>query len=75
MSPLIWKVYRDGEMVASLRYAEEAAAVVALGGAAVIKVNGRIVWREGREAQPAGESYDYVAALCRARRQRQTVVR
>ncbi len=48
--------------VASLRYPEDAAAVIAVQApGAVVKINGQIVWREGCETQPAGESYDYAA--------------
>lgn len=59
-----WKVYSpDGEYIAATRYAEDAAALVAVrGDGATIRWNhGSVVWREGAEKQPAGESYDYVA--------------
>jgi hypothetical protein len=60
---LDFKVYRDGELVAACRYAEEAAGIIAVSNSGVIKVNGRIVWREGEEDQAAWESYDYVAEV------------
>ena len=66
-SALVWKVYRGRELVASTRYAEEAAAIVALTGTGVVKRDGRTVWYEGREAQPAGESYDYATAVMHQR--------
>ncbi len=56
---------RDGEYQAATKRPEEAAAVVSLlGEGATIRnghANNRTVWREGSEAQPAGESYDFVA--------------
>ena len=60
-----YKVHNsNGELIASCRHAEDAAALVALNGRnARIKVGGRVVWREGFEQQDAAESYDYVAAV------------
>lgn len=62
-----WKVYLDGEYRASCRYPEDAAMLVAcLGDGAQIRdghAARSIVWNEGAEEQPAGESYDYVAAM------------
>jgi len=55
-----WKVFerslRTGkmEMVASCRYAEQAAALAGMTGAGVIKAHGRIVWRDGWETMPVG---------------------
>ena len=65
-SMLRFKVYdQDGVYQAATNRPEEAGAIVALlGDGSVIKDgqnNRRIVWREGAEAQPAGESYDVVA--------------
>lgn len=58
---------RDGEYVAACAHAEDAAAVVALHGDGTEIRRGRLqkhcVWLEGKEGQPAGESFDYVATL------------
>jgi hypothetical protein len=63
-SPM-FKVYSGDEYVASVKYAEHAAAIVALeGDYGTIRYGHSkrmILWREGLEAQPAGESYDFVA--------------
>jgi|GEM_PF-2508119 hypothetical protein len=60
-----WKVYRDNEYVAAFKYAEDAAAFVAITGGHVR--NGHrvrdTVWREGAEAFSAGRSYDAAAAV------------
>lgn len=66
MNELRFKVYNAGGfLIASCKFMEDAAALVALHGeGATIRV-GRgqrsIVWTEGAEEQSAGESYDYVA--------------
>jgi len=65
-SPLIWKVYHGAELFGATRHAEDAAAMVALGGSTV-KHEGRVVWREGREQFSAGESYDRAAGVMHAR--------
>lgn len=71
------KVYRRGEYIAACKYAEDAAAIVAMeseaegdhacqGKADTFIKNGHsgsILWHEGHEGQPAGESYDFVARL------------
>jgi hypothetical protein len=63
-SPLVFKVYTPEGIVASCKFAEDAAAVVALHtDRGTIQWDGRIVWREGREDQPASDSYDYVAQV------------
>ena len=68
-SPLVWKVYSPTEQVGAVRYAEEAAALVSLyGDGGQVKVDGRIVWREGRESQTAGESFDFAAGVMHGRR-------
>ena len=53
----------DGEYVAACKYGEEAACIMSMNGdGSVVKYGHRhVVWREGQEAQPAGESYDFVA--------------
>jgi hypothetical protein len=58
-----FKVYKDsGEYVAACKYPEDAAAIVAsYGDGATIRLgHRRVIWQEGSETQPAGESYDYV---------------
>lgn len=58
-----YKVYSPaGEYEASCKHVESAAALVAfLGDGATIRyLHKRTVWTEGKEAQPAAESYDYV---------------
>lgn len=68
MTP-VWKVYRDHEYRAAVKYPEDAAALVAaLGDGTVLRHgHGRIVWREGSEEFPAGESYDRFADVVTAR--------
>jgi hypothetical protein len=67
-SPLVWKVYNSGEHVASLRFAEDAAMVVGNTGEGIVKVDGRIVWREGREEMPACDYVDAAADVMIRRR-------
>ena len=57
------KVYRGDEYVASVKYAEDAAAIIASGGEDMTIRDGHkhVVWTEGQEAQSAAESYDFVA--------------
>jgi len=65
--PVAWlKVYsRDGNYLASCVEPEGAAALVAMAATGATIRNGHalknVVWTEGKEAQPAGESYDLVA--------------
>jgi len=66
-SPLVWKVYNANEHVASLKYAEDAALVVANTEHGVVRVDGRVVWRETLDG-PAGNSYDQAAQVMAARR-------
>ena len=63
------------EYVASCKYAEDAAALVAvLGEGATIRFgHGPVLWAEGREDQSAGESYDHVREVCDAREHRYQV--
>lgn len=61
---MCWQVYNpQGEHVASLVYAEDADALVAFygDGATIRTTSDTILWHEGLEDQPAGESYDHVA--------------
>jgi len=63
-----WIVILDGEMRAVFVYAEEAACLVSMLGEGATITNGqKAVWREGKEEQPAGESYDFVAETCAKR--------
>lgn len=67
-----WKVYNpQGEYVASCVHAEDAATLVACygNGAEIRGGHARkfLVWSEGNETFPAGESYDRVALLCAER--------
>lgn len=62
---LPWRVYFETVLVAEFLHAEDAASFVAFrGDGAQIFANGKIVWSEGQEDQPAGESYDHVADVC-----------
>lgn len=62
-----FKIYTAaGEYIAAAKYAEDAAAIVAVcgqGDGATIRAGhakADIVWTEGAEDQPAAESYDHV---------------
>lgn len=65
--PVAWmKVYDgNGNFLASCVDSGSAAAVVALAGDGATIRNGHakknVIWAEGNEAQPATESYDFVA--------------
>lgn len=61
----IWKVYRGKEYIGCVKYAEDAAALVALSpdDGIVKHGHGLIAWREGRETISAGNSYDGAAAI------------
>jgi hypothetical protein len=60
-----WKVYVRGKYVASCKYLEDAAAIVALNGdgTEIRDDHGPVLWREGQEDFPASESYDGVAKV------------
>ena len=63
-----FKVYRNGEYIAACRYGEDAAALVALTGDGTVRYGHRlVVWTEGQESFPAGESYDGAAAIMEQR--------
>ena len=57
-----FKVYRDKEYVAACKHLEDAAAIVAMGSSGQIRFQHTrlVLWDEGRESQPAAESYDFV---------------
>jgi hypothetical protein len=58
----------EGRYVASARDVTLAAVVVAfLGDGARVKYHGRIIWTEGSESEPAGDSFDGAAELMSAR--------
>ena len=65
--PVAWmKVYsKNNDYLGCCVEAEGAAALVALAGNGATIRNGHArknaIWVEGREAQPAGESFDFVA--------------
>lgn len=62
-----WKVYRNKEYIGCCKYAEDAAALVSLGGGVVKHGHSLTVWVEGQEAFNAGESYDGAAKIMFAR--------
>ena len=61
------KVYCEKEYIAACKYAEDAAALVALSGGEIRLDHRLVVWREGAEDQPAAESFDHVATVVRRR--------
>lgn len=71
--PVAWmKIYdAAGNYVASCVEAEAGAALMAMYGEGAEIRNGHAkknaIWREGFEAQPAGDSYDFVALVCKER--------
>lgn len=60
-----FKIYNRNEYVAACKYAEDAAALVAiLGDGAKIKYgHSLVVWREGKEGINTGDNYDKAAAI------------
>ncbi len=57
-------VWQGDELRGIINHAEDAAGFVAfLGDGAVVKYRGKVVWTEGQEKQPAGESYDFAAGV------------
>lgn len=66
------KIYDpSGNYVASCVQPEAGAALMAMYGKGAEIRNGHakknVIWREGSEAQPAGDSFDFVASVCNAR--------
>jgi len=66
-----WKVYASGKYQAACHEIEAAAVLASFyGNGAQIRAehsSGWILWTEGAETQPAGESYDFVASTCAER--------
>lgn len=58
-----YKIYRDKEYVGCVKYAEDAAALVAVSGGEVRWGHSPkwALWREGKEEFQAGESHDTAA--------------
>lgn len=68
-----WKVYdANGKYQAACKEVEAAAALIGFyGDGASIRLDhakSATVWLEGKEAQPAAESYDFVAQVVETRR-------
>ena len=63
-----FKVYRNGEYVASCKDIEDAAAIAAMGGIGVTIRDGHsfVVWENDRDGDP-GDSFDHVANVAYAR--------
>jgi hypothetical protein len=68
-----WKVYLGAEFIASCRYPEDAAALVAAhrDGGYVYYNHDLCVWQEGKEEFWAGENYDRAADIMRQRVKRE----
>ena len=64
-----YKIYRDGEYVGCVKYAEDAAVLVAVSGGEVRWGHSKSwrLWAEGSEEFPAGESYDSAAEIMNTR--------
>lgn len=63
-----YKIYRGKEYVASVKYLEDAAALVAITGEGTVRLDpSRIIWTEGNEAFSAGDSFDEAALVMRNR--------
>ncbi len=66
-----FKVYNSAKQyIAACKHVEDAAALAALNGNGTTIRAGHsvILWTEGAESQPAGESYDFVAEVAEQRR-------
>ena len=64
-----YKIYRNGEFVASCKQAEDAAAICGMTTGTVVKFRHRqIIYREYEDAPLAGDSWDAAAALMRENR-------
>ena len=62
-----FKVFHFGNYVAACGDGVIAASVASMTSEGVVKVEGRIVWREGKEDFPAGDSYDAAGDVMRER--------
>lgn len=63
-----FKIYRDGEYVASCKYAEDAACLAGMSEGTVVKYRHRqVIWREGVEDFFASESWDGAAEVMSSR--------
>lgn len=72
MSSPFWKVYNpEKKYIAAFVHAADAASLVALyGDGTTIRADHRLImWTEGKESQPAAESYDHVHTTCHKRLQ------
>lgn len=68
----VFKVYSsEGLYIAACKHAEDAAAIIAMRGegATIRYQHGKVLWKEGSEVQPAGESYDLVSDTVNGRLQ------
>ncbi len=65
----IYKVYRDGEYVASCKHTEDAAAICGMGGEKVmVKLNHRkVIYDHSKDNEIASDSWDEAAEIMRAR--------
>lgn len=64
-----YKVFRNGEYVASVKYLEDAAALCSVSGkGSVVKLgHSKVIWTEGEEEIDAGDSYDEAADIMQRR--------
>ena len=62
-----FKIYREGEYVASVKYLEDAAAIVSVSGGVVKYQHKYTIWTEGSEEFSAGDSFDAAAEIMRER--------
>jgi len=59
----VLKLYRGGEYIGSMKHAEDAAMLMQNDGDEIRYGHDVTVWAEGKEDQPAAESYDHVAEV------------
>lgn len=63
-----YKVYRDGKYVAACKFAEDAAALIAVSDCGEVRFgHSTVLWSEGSEEFSAGESYDRTAEVIQDR--------
>ncbi len=58
-----FKVYRNGEYVASCKFAEDAAAIVGMSGGQIKLHHKQILFDSAKDSIDAGDSWDAVASL------------